>query len=202
MERYLAVDSVGLPTTVAKFAPVGHCDWCGKELTGRAKRFCPGEFYDEYNHYYSSCAVKFGIWWYSIAAFKRAVFIRDRFTCRKCGYHEMQEERPWLPKTGFLHCDHIVPLSRGGETTIHNLQTLCRDCNLAKGDKFEGRIEGKIEAKNRKPRCKCGAALKQIGYITEDGYDPLLIEFHCPRCGLHIWIHEFVFLKKPLFARR
>lgn len=137
MDRYLAIDNVSLPTSVAKFAPEGRCDWCDKELTGRAKRYCRGRFYDGYNHLYSSCAVSFNIWWYSIAAFKRAVFIRDNFTCQKCGYHEMQEERPWLPKTGLLQCDHIIPLSRGGETETDNLQTLCATCNRAKGNRLE-----------------------------------------------------------------
>ena len=33
-----------------------------------------------------------------------------------------------------LHVDHIVPWSKGGETTIENLQTLCSRCNLGKSD--------------------------------------------------------------------
>lgn len=34
-----------------------------------------------------------------------------------------------------LTVDHIVPLSRGGKSTPHNLQTLCRSCNAAKRDR-------------------------------------------------------------------
>lgn len=34
-----------------------------------------------------------------------------------------------------LEVDHIVPISKGGETTYDNLQTLCWDCNRGKGDK-------------------------------------------------------------------
>jgi len=34
-----------------------------------------------------------------------------------------------------LHMDHIVPLSRGGTTTLDNLQTLCSRCNLGKGNR-------------------------------------------------------------------
>ncbi len=33
-----------------------------------------------------------------------------------------------------LHADHIVAWSRGGQTIWHNLQILCRPCNLAKQD--------------------------------------------------------------------
>ena len=34
-----------------------------------------------------------------------------------------------------MHGDHVVPWSKGGHTTPDNLQMLCRDCNLKKGDK-------------------------------------------------------------------
>lgn len=52
---------------------------------------------------------------------RRAVFARDQHTCRACG------------ATSDLTADHIVPESRGGPTTMENLQTLCRTCNCRKG---------------------------------------------------------------------
>jgi len=33
-----------------------------------------------------------------------------------------------------LHADHIKPWSKGGETVIENLQTLCSKCNIGKSD--------------------------------------------------------------------
>ncbi len=37
-----------------------------------------------------------------------------------------------------LHVDHTVPWSKGGETVLGNLRTLCSDCNLGKSNEHEG----------------------------------------------------------------
>ena len=34
------------------------------------------------------------------------------------------------------HLDHIFPLAQGGQSTLANLQLLCRRCNSSKGDKL------------------------------------------------------------------
>lgn len=57
------------------------------------------------------------------------IFKRDKYKCVICGRSPATE--PQLT----LHVDHIVPLSKGGETTLSNLQTLCSECNLGKGPK-------------------------------------------------------------------
>lgn len=31
--------------------------------------------------------------------------------------------------------DHVVPSARGGKNNLSNYQTMCTDCNVAKGDK-------------------------------------------------------------------
>lgn len=51
------------------------------------------------------------------------VWERDNFTCRGCGART------------FLSVDHIVAESRGGSTTLDNLQTLCKPCNSRKGSR-------------------------------------------------------------------
>lgn len=56
------------------------------------------------------------------------VMQRDNFKCCMCG------ASPAIDPTVVLHIDHIKPWSKGGETTIENLQTLCSKCNLGKGD--------------------------------------------------------------------
>jgi predicted restriction endonuclease len=56
------------------------------------------------------------------------VLQRDNFRCRGCG--RIPSETPGT----HLHVDHVEPWSAGGETLLENLQTLCQDCNLGKGD--------------------------------------------------------------------
>lgn len=59
------------------------------------------------------------------------VMKRDSFKCQMCG--RSPATTPGLE----LHVDHIVPWSKGGETSIDNLQTLCSDCNLGKSNFLE-----------------------------------------------------------------
>jgi HNH endonuclease len=52
------------------------------------------------------------------------VFRRDDYTCQYCGSRD-------LP----LHCDHAIPVSRGGSDELENLVTACKPCNLSKHNK-------------------------------------------------------------------
>jgi hypothetical protein len=56
------------------------------------------------------------------------VLQRDHFSCCGCG------ASPALTLGVDLHVDHIVPWSKGGETILDNLQTLCSVCNLGKSN--------------------------------------------------------------------
>ncbi len=76
------------------------------------------------------------------------IYNRDHYRCKKCGR-----------KTDNLEIDHIVPISKGGKTTIDNLQTLCHDCNVNKSNTVEAGTGEKIY--NTNGYCPlCGAALK------------------------------------------
>lgn len=57
-------------------------------------------------------------------AMRTAVLERDAYRCKYCGdWHDLQ-------------IDHIKPVSKGGETKMDNLQTLCQRCNSEKGAKW------------------------------------------------------------------
>ena len=56
------------------------------------------------------------------------VMQRDDFQCQICG------ASPAMQAGVLLHVDHIVPVAKGGQATMDNLQTLCQKCNLGKSD--------------------------------------------------------------------
>lgn len=58
---------------------------------------------------------------------RATVLIRDNCLCRMCG------ASPAKDPAVSLHVDHIVPWSKGGQTVLANLQTLCAVCNIGKG---------------------------------------------------------------------
>lgn len=57
------------------------------------------------------------------------VLKRDGFRCVLCGRGREDGVK--------LEVDHIIPVSKGGRTTMSNLRTLCMDCNRGKGDHYE-----------------------------------------------------------------
>lgn len=59
------------------------------------------------------------------------VLRRDRFQCVLCG------ASPAKSPCCELHVDHVVAYSRGGQTVLANLRTLCSQCNVGKGAKPE-----------------------------------------------------------------
>ena len=59
------------------------------------------------------------------------VMKRDNFKCCICGASPAKDSEVEL------HVDHIIPWSKGGETVIDNLQTLCSKCNWGKSDLLE-----------------------------------------------------------------
>lgn len=65
---------------------------------------------------------------------RQRILERDGNACLQCA------------ATDALCIDHIVPVSRGGDSSDENLQVLCSACNTKKGNKLDG------ESKNSKQR--------------------------------------------------
>ncbi|WP_349257294.1 HNH endonuclease [Novimethylophilus sp.] len=60
------------------------------------------------------------------------MYCSETVTCCACG------ASPAISLGVELHVDHIVPWSKGGETVLENLQTLCSMCNLGKSNVHPG----------------------------------------------------------------
>ena len=63
------------------------------------------------------------------------VFLRDEFQCQYC-----------YAKNN-LTFDHILPKSKGGNTTWENVITACSDCNTSKGNKTLKEVKLSIDRK-------------------------------------------------------
>ncbi len=53
---------------------------------------------------------------------RNEIFERDGYCCTYCGTTD-----------GPFHCDHVIPVSRGGMSDLSNLTTACSSCNIKKG---------------------------------------------------------------------
>jgi hypothetical protein len=67
---------------------------------------------------------------------RRRIYERDGQKCLICGSSEN------------LHIDHIIPVSRGGTSDDGNLRTLCKDCNVSKGNRDDISLRRKKQIKD------------------------------------------------------
>jgi 5-methylcytosine-specific restriction endonuclease McrA len=63
---------------------------------------------------------------FSLPLSRRTVLARDHYACQYCGSQ---------PGKAKLTIDHILPRSRGGETSWNNVVTACGVCNRRKGNR-------------------------------------------------------------------
>ena len=57
-------------------------------------------------------------------ALRKSVFDRDNWKCVYCGNDVTAP-----------HCDHVIPVTRGGMSDLSNLATACGSCNASKNNR-------------------------------------------------------------------
>jgi len=85
---------------------------------------------------------------------RRTVMARDFYTCQYCGKQPGKAE---------LTIDHVIPRSRGGETTWENVVTACRRCNQKKGNRTPEEAGMPLLRKPRQPRYLAFTLLAESG---------------------------------------
>src|SRR6186713_1388272 len=95
---------------------------------------------------------------------RRALFARDDWRCVYCG-----------TTAGRLTLDHVVPRSRGGDSTWENVVTSCAPCNLRKGNRTLAEVGMNLP---RPPRAPAPALFVTLAAPRiPDGWHPYLTAF-------------------------
>lgn len=68
---------------------------------------------------------------------RKQILDRDKWKCQNCGIKVHDRSTGNWNTPDKAHIDHIIPITKGGNSEPSNLQTLCRTCNLSKKDKIE-----------------------------------------------------------------
>ncbi len=71
------------------------------------------------------------------------IFYRDHFTCQYCGVKGNSKN---------LTFDHVIPRSKGGDTSWENIVTACQSCNSKKGSKLLTEWGVKLKQEPMKPK--------------------------------------------------
>jgi 5-methylcytosine-specific restriction endonuclease McrA len=95
---------------------------------------------------------------------RRALFARDGWRCQYCG-----------TEGGKLTLDHVLPRSRGGESSWENVVTSCSPCNLRKGNRTLDEAGMRLHALPRPPAPALFVTL--AAPRVPDGWQPYLTAF-------------------------
>jgi len=89
---------------------------------------------------------------------RRSLLVRDDHSCQYCGGR--------FP-AGQLSIDHVVPRSRGGETSWENVVCSCLPCNVKKGGRTPQEARMRLIRKPSRPRYSPLLSLKMASPICE-----------------------------------
>jgi 5-methylcytosine-specific restriction endonuclease McrA len=73
---------------------------------------------------------------------RKNILLRDRNTCQYCGE---------IFAPGDMTLDHVIPRSRGGDSTWENLVACCHACNRRKGNRMLDEIDDMILLREPRP---------------------------------------------------
>jgi 5-methylcytosine-specific restriction endonuclease McrA len=97
---------------------------------------------------------------------RRNIFERDENTCQYCGKRYDRSE---------LTLDHVIPRSRGGTSTWHNIVLACIRCNMKKGDRLLTELHMRLLKKPVKPQWATRVGVK-LGRIYKPAWERFLEE--------------------------
>ena len=83
---------------------------------------------------------------------RRTVLARDNEICQYCG---------GMPGRNDLTIDHVLPRSRGGETTWNNVVAACMRCNQRKGNRTPEEANMPLLSRPAQPRYAALVLLRQ-----------------------------------------
>jgi 5-methylcytosine-specific restriction endonuclease McrA len=95
-----------------------------------------------------------------IALSRHNIMKRDHFECQYCG------------STKNLTLDHVLPRSRGGDSSWTNLLTACARCNHAKGHRTPNEAGLTVRQQPKKPTL-AGFLKLSAGTIDQNWHDYL-----------------------------
>ena len=92
---------------------------------------------------------------------RQNVIWRDNSQCQYCANYFMQDK---------LTIDHVLPRSKGGKNTWHNLVTACKKCNQKKGSRTPEQANMRLLRKPYRPKTSILRTVKKtdINPIWED----------------------------------
>lgn len=96
-----------------------------------------------------------------VALSRQNIFKRDGYNCVYCGAGE------------HLTLDHVVPRSKGGRDSWHNLVTACQKCNTEKGDRTPEQAE--MEMRHKPFRPSFIMYLREFNGKVHDEWKPYLL---------------------------
>ena len=104
--------------------------------------------------------------------FTRAnIYLRDHYRCQYCGHKGSKSE---------LNIDHLVPRSRGGESTWDNVVVACIPCNRRKGNRLPEEAGMRPDNHPRRPRWHPGLSASTNG-SAHPQWQPFLEAASWPR---------------------